>query len=31
LDGHFSFPIVEKVEEVNEYFRKRLYSILSKT
>ena len=31
LHGHFSLPLIKKVEEVNEYFRKRLYSLLSDT
>ncbi len=29
LDDHFGWPIHDAVEEVNEYFRGRLFSILS--
>ena len=29
LDDHFNWPIVDAVEEVNAYFKSRLYSILS--
>ena len=28
LDEHFGFPIVEKVEQANGYFRERLYELL---
>jgi hypothetical protein len=28
LDVHFGFPIVEKVEQANEYFRERLHQLL---
>jgi hypothetical protein len=28
LDGHFGFPIYDKVEQVNNYFRERLYALL---
>jgi hypothetical protein len=28
LDGHFGFPIVEKVEQANGYFRERLHQLL---
>jgi hypothetical protein len=28
LDGHFGFPIVEKVEQANGYFRERLHELL---
>ena len=29
LDAHFGYPIYEAVEEVNEYYRQQLFSILS--
>jgi hypothetical protein len=29
LDEHFGWPVVEQVEQVNEYFRQRLFSILT--
>jgi hypothetical protein len=29
LDEHFGWPVQEPVEEVNLYFQKRLFSILS--
>ncbi|PSL21645.1 hypothetical protein [Shimia abyssi] len=29
LDEHFGYPIVDEIEEVNDYFRSRLFSILS--
>jgi hypothetical protein len=29
LDEHFGWPIQEAIEEVNSYFQKRLFSILS--
>jgi len=28
LDAHFGFPIVEKVEQANAYFKERLYALL---
>jgi hypothetical protein len=28
LNAHFEFPIVEKVEQANDYFRARLHSLL---
>ena len=28
LDEHFSFPIVEAIEAVNDYFRRRLYALI---
>jgi hypothetical protein len=28
LDEHFGFPIVEKMEQANDYFRTRLYALL---
>jgi hypothetical protein len=28
LDEHFGFPIVEKVEQANAYFKERLYNLL---
>jgi hypothetical protein len=28
LDAHFGFPIVEKIEQANGYFRKRLHQLL---
>ncbi|MDO9413809.1 MAG: hypothetical protein Q7T81_14675 [Pseudolabrys sp.] len=28
LDDHFSFPIIEEVEAVNDYFRERLYALI---
>jgi hypothetical protein len=28
LDGHFGFPIVEKIEQANGYFRERLHQLL---
>jgi hypothetical protein len=28
LDGHFGFPIVEKIEQANGYFRERLHALL---
>lgn len=30
LDAHFSFPVVESIEQVNAYFKKRLRSIVEK-
>ncbi|MGF1543472.1 MAG: hypothetical protein ACFB00_03040 [Parvularculaceae bacterium] len=30
LDDHFGYPIQEKIEKVNEYFRTRLFEILSR-
>jgi hypothetical protein len=29
LDEHFSWPVYESVDEVNKYFRDRLFSILA--
>jgi hypothetical protein len=29
LDEHFGWPVQEQIEEVNLYFQKRLFSILS--
>ena len=29
LDEHFSFPIIEAVEAVNDYFRQRLYALIN--
>jgi hypothetical protein len=31
LDEHFGFPVVEKIEQANEYFRERLYELLEGT
>ena len=31
LDDHFGWPVVEQVEGVNEYFRNRLFNILTST
>ena len=28
LDVHFGFPIIEKVEQANDYFRERLHQLL---
>jgi hypothetical protein len=28
LDEHFGFPVVERVEQANEYFRARLHELL---
>jgi hypothetical protein len=28
LDGHFGFPVVEKIEKANDYFRSRLHALL---
>jgi hypothetical protein len=28
LDEHFAFPVVEAIEQVNTYFRKRLYALI---
>jgi hypothetical protein len=28
LDEHFGFPVVEKIEQANEYFRTRLHALL---
>jgi hypothetical protein len=28
LDEHFGFPVVEKIEQANDYFRARLYALL---
>jgi hypothetical protein len=28
LDGHFGFPIIEKIEQANGYFRERLHELL---
>ena len=28
LDGHFGFPMVEKIEQANGYFRQRLHELL---
>jgi hypothetical protein len=28
LDAHFGFPVVEKVEQANAYFRTKLHSLL---
>lgn len=30
LDEHFQFPVREKIEAANEYFKERLYAILAK-
>ena len=30
LDEHFSFPIIESIEEVNRYFRQRLHALIEK-
>jgi hypothetical protein len=29
LDAHFGWPVQDAIEEVNSYFQKRLFSILS--
>jgi hypothetical protein len=29
LDEHFGFPVVEKIEQANEYFRTRLHALLN--
>ena len=31
LDDHFGFPLVEKVEQANAYFRERLHALLAAT
>jgi hypothetical protein len=31
LDEHFGFPIAERIEEANEYFRTKLYALLDAT
>jgi hypothetical protein len=28
LDDHFGFPVVERIEEVNDYFRQKLHELL---
>jgi hypothetical protein len=28
LDGHFGFPVVERIEQANEYFRSKLHALL---
>jgi hypothetical protein len=28
LDEHFGFPVVEKIEQANDYFRTRLHALL---
>jgi hypothetical protein len=28
LDDHFGFPVVERIEEANEYFRTQLHALL---
>lgn len=28
LDAHFGFPVVEKIEQANDYFRTQLYALL---
>jgi hypothetical protein len=28
LDEHFGFPVAEKIEQANDYFRTRLYALL---
>jgi hypothetical protein len=28
LDQHFGFPVVERIEKANDYFRTRLYALL---
>jgi hypothetical protein len=28
LDDHFCFPVIDAIEEVNGYFRQRLYSLI---
>ena len=28
LDEHFGFPVVEKIEQANEYFRTKLHTLL---
>ena len=28
LDGHFGFPVVERIEQANDYFRTKLYELL---
>jgi hypothetical protein len=29
LDAHFGFPVVERIEQANEYFRERLHQLLA--
>jgi len=31
MDEHFSWPVYEPVDEVNRYFRDRLFSVLAGT
>jgi hypothetical protein len=31
LDEHFGFPIVQKIEQANDYFRERLHQLLEAT
>jgi hypothetical protein len=31
LDQHFGFPVVEKVEQANDYFRTKLYELLQRS
>jgi hypothetical protein len=28
LDEHFGFPVVDKIEQANDYFQKRLHALL---
>jgi hypothetical protein len=28
LDGHFGFPVVERIEQANDYFRTKLHALL---
>jgi hypothetical protein len=29
LDEHFGFPVVERIEQANDYFRTRLHALLN--
>jgi hypothetical protein len=29
LDGHFGFPVVERIEQANDYFRTKLHALLN--
>ena len=31
LDDHFNYPLLNEVEKVNDYFRKRLFNLLTKS
>jgi hypothetical protein len=28
LDQHFNFPVIEKIEQANDYFRAKLHALL---